>query len=100
MPHQSLLQSCHFLSSFVLCCFAYDQFFVFRLGVFHKEDQIISVNATYVKDLSLAGVVELLAKSGSRVKIEFLTVHALTEDGDGTVVSDRYVPLIRKFYTL
>ena len=100
MPHQSLLQSCHLLSSFVLCCFAYDKFFVFRLGVFHKEDQVISVNATYVKDLSLAGVVELLAKSGSRVKIEFLTVHAFTEDGEGTVVSDRYVPLIKEFYTL
>lgn len=62
--------------------------------MFHKEDQIISVNSTYVKDLSLAGVVELLAKSGSRVKIEFLTVHALNEDGEDTAVSDRYVPLI------
>ena len=62
-----------------------------RLGMFHKEDQIISINDTYVKDLSLAGVVELLAKSGSRVKIEFLTVHALKEeDGDDTAVTDRY----------
>ena len=63
-----------------------------RLGVFHKEDQIISVNGTFVKDLSLAGVVDLLAKSGSRVKIEFLTVHALKEDTvDDTALSDRYV---------
>ena len=64
---------------------------VCRLGVFHKEDQIISVNGTYVKDLSLAGVVELLAKSGIRVKIEFLSVHALKEDGDDTALSGRYV---------
>ncbi|XP_028397997.1 glutamate receptor-interacting protein 1-like isoform X2 [Dendronephthya gigantea] len=61
-----------------------------RLGVFHKEDQIISINATYVKDLSLAGVVDLLAKSGSRVKIEFLTVHALNKDEENTAMSDRY----------
>ena len=58
--------------------------------MFHKEDQIISINATYVKDLSLAGVVDLLAKSGSRVKIEFLTVHALNTDEENTAMSDRY----------
>ena len=58
--------------------------------MFHKEDQIISVNGTFVKELSLAGVVELLAKSGSRVKIEFLTVHTLKEDADDTALSDRY----------
>ena len=62
--------------------------------MFHKEDQIISVNSTYVKDLSLAGVVELLAKSGSRVKIEFLSVHALKEEGDDAASSGRCVPLI------
>lgn len=56
-----------------------------RLGVFHKDDQIVSVNDTFVKDLSLSGVVELLAKSGSRVKIEFLSVHVLKDD----VVEDR-----------
>ena len=66
---------------------------LFRLGMLHKEDQIICINGTYVKDLSLAGVVELLAKSGSRVKIEFLTVHALKEeDGDDDALTDRYVP--------
>jgi C-terminal processing protease CtpA/Prc len=62
--------------------------------MFHKEDQIISVNGTYVKDLSLSGVVELLANSGSRVKIEFLTVHALNDEEEGdSALSDRFVPL-------
>ena len=71
----------------------------FRLGVFHEEDQIISVNGTYVKDLSLSGVVELLAKSGSRVKIEFLTVHALKEgEGGEPSLTDRYVLSISHFH--
>lgn len=60
-----------------------------RLGVFHKDDQIISLNGTFVKEMSLTQVVELLAKSGSRLKIEFLSVHVVN-NADEALEPDRY----------
>ena len=59
--------------------------------MFHKDDQIIRVNGTFVKDLSLAAVVELLATSVSRMKIEFLTSHTLNKEDDERALSDRLV---------
>ena len=58
-----------------------------RLGVFHKEDQIVSINGCFIKDYSLAQVVEILGKCGSRIKLEFLSIH-VPKNLDGPVMTD------------
>lgn len=58
-----------------------------RLGVFHKEDQIVSINGCFIKDYSLAQVVEILGKCGSRIKLEFLSIH-VPKNLDGPIMTD------------